>query len=172
VVESAFNPLSSSTPARPGPSTLSIRTSTTISRHGREPYRRLLINPPPINPLPSALSPLLPAITVPEPSSNGHNSGESSSSGSRNSNGAEGADIVIVPVPLEVGMPFASESQPANTLDPLRFTGALRTVGLRANSNPTPTTPDRSMGQVAAETPMARSTRYGTEIDPSMQHLL
>ena len=170
-VVSVFNPPSSSTPARPGPSSLVMRTPTATSRLATRawPYDR----PPPIN----AIAPPPLAISAAGPSTEHHDSGESQSSDGTNSDRAEGANQVSISAPVEavsesvqVRMPPITGAQPSGALDPFRFTGAIQTLRGHANP-PTTTTPDSSMRQVAPETPMASPTRYGTEINPSMRHL-
>lgn len=172
-----FNPPSSSTPARPGSSSLLMRTSAAISRPARvsRPYDRpTFLSPPP---------PLPPAISASRPAASGHDSDGSQNSNGSNSSEAEGANRVPAPVAEPAtpgnatardrrGMPHSEPAQPSGSLDPLRFTGAHQAVGGRGHRTPTtPEIPDRSVRQVAPETPMASSTRYGTEINPSMRHL-
>lgn len=180
-VGGVFNPPSSSTPARPGSNSLLMRTSTATSRpaRGPPPYNRIaLVNPPP---------PPLPAISAPGPSAENRASGGSQSSNGSNSSGEEGTNQAPAPAEpvtepatpggragrVNLGMPHDPPAQPSGALDPHRFTGALHPVGSLANPTPTttPETPDRSVGQAGPETPMASSTRYGTEINASMRHL-
>ena len=177
-VDRGFNPPSSSTPARPGPSSHEMQTPTAIShpRTGAWPYERLpLINNATITPP----VPVPPAISAAGPSAESHDSGGSQSSDGTDSDSAEDANQVPVPAPVETvtefvretrGMPPITGAQPLGALDPLRFTGAIQMRRSEANP-PTPTTPDSSMRQAAPETPMATPTRYGTEISPSMRHL-
>ena len=166
-----FNPLSSSTPARPGPSSLVMRNSSTTSRLATRalPYER----PPLIN----ATAPPPPAIPAAGPPTESHGSGGSQSSDGTNSDRVEGANQVPTPEPVEavsesvqVRMPPITGAQPSGALDPFRFTGAIQPLTSHAN-HPTTTTPDSSMRQMAPETPMASPTRYGTEINPSMRYL-
>ena len=189
VVGGIFNPPSSSTPARPGPS-LVMRTPTTTSRPTTRtlPYERLPLNngPPRLPPPPP------PVIPTTGPSTENHDGGGSQSSDGTNSDSAN-----QVPVSTPVGtmtggtvtgshrvrmQPIAGAQlsgalmQPitgaelTGALDPYRFTGAIQRRRGQANP-PTSTTPDSSMRQGAPETPMASPTRYGTEINPSMRHL-
>ena len=171
-----FNPPSSSTPARPGSSSLLMRTAARTARASRPYDRPTFIDPPP---------PPLPAISTSRLPAEGDGSGGSQSSNSSNSSGAEGANQGPPPAPLgepatpsntisrlRRGMPHSQSVQSSGALDPLRFTGAHQAVGSRAHRTPTPPeTPDRIVRQGAPETPMASSTRYGTEINPSMLHL-
>ena len=174
-----FNPPSSSTPARPVPSSLLVRTSAATSRlaRGARPYER-----PPA----TAPSPPPPAISTVGPATEGHDSGESQSSNSTDSGGAGGANQAPAPEHVEMvtepptpnratsrpghGMPPIPGAQPLDPLDPLRFTGTIQRRGGRVNP-PNSTTPNSRVRQVAPETPMASPTRYGTEINPSMRHL-
>jgi hypothetical protein len=171
-VGGVFNPISSSTPARPG-SALVVRTSASASRttRGSSPYKRPALTG----------TPLPPAIPASGVSAEGHSNGSSQSDNSTNSSGAEGANPAPAPETVDEsptlnsaarrlgrGMPLIPGAQTSGSLDPLRFTGALQVVDSRA---PPPATPDRSVRQAAPETPMASSTRYGTEINSSMRHL-
>src|SRR5258706_5970263 len=87
-VVGVFNPPSSSTPARPGPSSLVLRTSTATSRPatGAWPYGRA--------PLINATAPPPPAISAAGPSPERHDSGGSHSSDGTNSDRAGGANQV------------------------------------------------------------------------------
>ena len=136
---------------------------------------------------PNEPAPAPPTISAAGPSTEGHDSGSSQSSNGTNSGGAEGANQAPAPASVETvaespvpdratvllvrGMPQVPRAQPLGALDPFRFTGALHRPGSRANPTPTPATPDSSVRQAAPETPMASSTRYGTEINHSMRHL-
>jgi regulator of replication initiation timing len=168
-----FHPPSSSTPARPAPRSLLLRPSTATSRikRGPKPHdRHALISAPP--------PPTIPAWAPAE----GPDSGGSQSSDGANSIGAERPALVPAPVETEPatpnraagrlgrGMQSTPGAQSRVALDPLRFTGGVQVVRGRANPTSTPMTPDQSVRQAASETPMASSTRYGTEIKPSMPH--
>jgi hypothetical protein len=181
-VGGVFNLPSSSTTARPGPSSLSMRTSTATSRSARR--ARPYVHPAFINA--SDPSPPLPAISAVGPATEGHDSGESQNTNSTSSSGTAGANQAHAAEPMERvagpstpnraaisrpghGMPRLPGAQPLGALDPLRFTGAIRRR--RGGANPeTPRTPDSSARQAAPETPMASPTRYGTEISPSSRH--
>ena len=178
-VDWVFNPPSSSTPARPGPSSRVMRTLTATSRPmmGAWPYERL----PLINSTAHvhAHAPAPPAISAAGPFKESHDGVGSQSSDSTNSDSAEDANQVPAPAPVEPvtesvqeirGMPPDTAAQPLDALDPFRFTGAIQRRRSEVNP-PTPTTPDSSVRQAAPETPMATPTRYGTEISPSMRHL-
>ena len=172
-VRGVFDPPSSSTPVRPGPSSHVMRTSTATSRPmtRARPYERL----PPIH----APPPPPRAIPAAGPSIESLNGGGSQSSSSSNSDSARNGNHVPASAPVEtvtgtesvrVRMSPTTETQLSGALDPFRFTGAIQVLRGQVNP-PTPATPDGSMRQGAPETPMASPTRYGTEINPSMRHL-
>ena len=179
-----FNPPSTSTPARPGPSSLLMRTPSTSSRLARGP--RPYEHPALINATAPSPSPPPPVISTVGPTTEGYDSGGSWNSNSTNSGGAGGANQAPAPEHVETvtepptpncatfrpvhGMPLIPGAQPLGTVDPFQFPGAIQRHGGRANPR-TPTTPDSSVRQSAPETPMASPTRYGTEINPSMRHL-
>ena len=178
-VGGGFNPPSSSTPARPGPSSHVMWTSAATSRPMRAlPYMR----PPLIN----ATAPSLPPAAIPAvgPAIEGRDGSGSQDSDSTNSGGAVDANQVPALEPVETGVESPTPNRailrqgrgistpgvPPGGLDPFRFTGAFKRRSGRANPE-IPTTPELSARQVAPETPMASPTRYGTEINPSMRHL-
>jgi hypothetical protein len=166
------SPLARRTPRR----TPAVGNSTPLRRRHRVPVTQ------PITSSTGDSIPGAPAQMVAGPASGGAGPSHTAASGTLASavggvlNPLSSASTPLPPaIPASGSRQDIDESQNGNgtnqgALDPLQFTGGPRAVSVQANPTLTPPSPDRS-GQAAPETPMAGSTRYGTEIKPYMRNL-